>query len=340
MDQNNSPKRTTIYDLAALAGTSASAVSAVLNGNWKKRRISEALAEKVTRIAEEQGYAVNLQASLLRRDRSRIIGMILPKYDNRYFGSIAEGFEAKARQAGLFPIITCTQRDPTLEIEAAKTLLSHQVECLIACGATDPDRISELCAQAGVRSINLDLPGTLAPSVISDNYLGAHDLTCRVLARCRDELGQNEPLVFVGGRGTDHNTAERIRGFRDAHTEAGLTVKPDNILACGYAADKAAKALSELAVRTRSAPRAMFVNSTITLEGVVRWLKDNHHLAGCPARLGCFDWDPFAALLYENIEMVRQDVPQMLAALFKVIEHRQPPPGLIKVAPILEGRSK
>ena len=142
-------KRTTIYDLAELAGTSASAVSAVLNGNWKKRRISAKLAEKITKLAEEQGDAVNMQASVLRRERSKIIGMIVPKYDNRYFGSIAEGFEARAREAGLFPIVTCTQRDPALEVEAAKTLLSYQVDCLVACGATDPDRISELCALAG-----------------------------------------------------------------------------------------------------------------------------------------------------------------------------------------------
>jgi LacI family fructose operon transcriptional repressor len=39
-------KKITIYDLAELSGVSASAVSAILNGNWKKRRISAKLAEK------------------------------------------------------------------------------------------------------------------------------------------------------------------------------------------------------------------------------------------------------------------------------------------------------
>src|SRR5690606_23019792 len=101
-------RRTTIYDLAALAGASPTAVSAVLNGTWKKRRISAALAERITRIADEQGYAVNMQASALRREKSHLIGMIVPKYDNRYFGSIVERFEAMARDRGLFPIITCT----------------------------------------------------------------------------------------------------------------------------------------------------------------------------------------------------------------------------------------
>ena len=128
MNRTTLTKRTTIYDLAQLAGTSASAVSAVLNGNWKKRRISAKLAEKITKLAEEQGYALNMQASVLRRERSKIIGMLVPKYDNRYFGSIVEQFENLARERGLFPIITCTRRDPALEVEAARAILLRSNE--------------------------------------------------------------------------------------------------------------------------------------------------------------------------------------------------------------------
>ncbi|HDJ2772277.1 TPA: LacI family DNA-binding transcriptional regulator, partial [Serratia rubidaea] len=195
-------KKTTIYDLAALSGVSASAVSAILNGSWKKRRISASLAEKVTRIAEEQGYAVNRQASLLRSARSKTIGMIVPKYDNRYFGSIVEKFEEMARERGLFPVITCTRRDPELEAEAAKTMLSWQVDCMIVTGATDPDKIAEICANAGVPALNLDLPGSRAPSVISANFDGARALTRRLL----HNNPANAPLLFIGGRGSDHNT--------------------------------------------------------------------------------------------------------------------------------------
>ena len=77
--------------------------------------------------------------------------MIVPKYDNRYFGEIAEQFEAMARAKGMFPVVTCTQRDPDLEFEAAKELVGYQVECLISTGATDPDRIAAYCKAAGVQ---------------------------------------------------------------------------------------------------------------------------------------------------------------------------------------------
>lgn len=336
-NSGNSSRRPTIYDLAQIAGASPSAVSSILNGTWKKRRISAATAERVARIAAEQGYAVNLQASLLRRDRSHIIGMIVPKYDNRYFGAVAEQFEAMARARGLFPVITCTQRDPDLEFEAAREMVSYQAETLVLTGATDPDRIAEFAAAAGVRVINLDLPGSKAPSIVSDNFGAALQLSRLILTRLAQDFGAASPLWFVGGRGRDNNTLERLRGFRAAHDEAGLPVIDDRLVTPGYSPHKVAVALDA----TRPAPPfGMFVNSTIALEGVVRWLHGNGMLAR--VRLGCFDWDPFAALLPQNVGMVEQDVAGMLRRLFEAIEttpaatarievpcliHPLPPPG-------------
>ncbi len=330
-------KKTTIYDIAALAGTSPSAVSAILNGGWRKRRISAGLAEKVTRIAEEQGYARNMQASLLRRKRSRIVGMIAPKYDNRYFSSIAEGFEAMARARGLFPVVTCTRRDPALEVEAARELVSYQVEWLVATGATDPDRIADLCAAAGVKCLNLDLPGSRAPSVISDNYAGAHTLTRRIVANARRRRGAAAPLMFIGGRGTDFNTRERVRGFRAALAEEGIETDDRFVLTCGYAAEKAEAALQGFSESGLALPPGMFVNSTISLEGVMRWMKRAGLTGARAPALGCFDWDPFVALLGDGVEMMRQDVPAMLDAVFDIIDKGGSARALIEIPPLLAG---
>jgi LacI family fructose operon transcriptional repressor len=333
LNRFRSAKRTTIYDLAALSGSSASAVSAVLNGNWKKRRISQQTAEKITKLAEEHGYALNMQASVLRKERSKIIGMLVPKYDNRYFGSIAEQFEGMARERGLFPIITCTRRDPELELEAARAMLSYQVDCLIATGATDPDRIADICLAAGVPTINLDLPGSNAPSVISDNYLGAFNLTQKVLANCETDVGSKEPLLFVGGRAHDHNTRERLRGFQDAHQQAGIKLDGDLILTCGYAPDKAERAMEQFEAQRDTMPKGLFVNSTISLEGVMRWIKRSDHYNDGVPHLGCFDWDPFVAMLGDHIAMVRQDVPKMLEAVFNLYDSGDLEPAVIQIPP-------
>jgi LacI family fructose operon transcriptional repressor len=330
-------KKITIYDLAELSGVSASAVSAILNGNWKKRRISAKLAEKVTRIAEEQGYAINRQASMLRSKKSHVIGMIVPKYDNRYFGSVAESFEEMARERGLLPIITCTRRRPELEIEAVKAMLSWQVDWVVATGATNPDKITELCQQAGVPTVNLDLPGTIAPSVISDNYAGARALTDKILDNSLRRHGSLAPLTFVGGRSSDHNTLERLRGFHDAHRARGLSVPAENILAPGYSKGKVEASMQARFGAPDEHLQGFFVNSTISLEGVVRWLAQRGLTGTGQPPMGCFDWDPFVYLLGHDIDMVQQNVPVMLEAVFGIIDSGDAAKQLVEIPPLLIG---
>jgi LacI family fructose operon transcriptional repressor len=45
-----------------LSGSSASTVSAVLNGTWRKRRIKESTAELIRGLAEQHQYTANQQA--------------------------------------------------------------------------------------------------------------------------------------------------------------------------------------------------------------------------------------------------------------------------------------
>ena len=329
------PRRATIYDIARLAEVSPGAVSSVLNGTWAKRRISRMTADRVNRIAAEQGYAVNFQASMLRRERSHVIGMIVPKYDNRYFGAIAERFETMARARGLFPVITCTRRDPDLEFEAAREMVSYQAECLVVTGATDPDRIAALCHAAGVRAINLDLPGRLAPSVLSDNFDGALRLTRLLVRRTEADFGAPVPLWFVGGRVGDNNTTERLRGFHAALAEAGRSAEPSHIVTPGYSS---APVAAELGRAAPAAPLGIFANSTIAVEGVMRVVAGLPDPAG--VRMACFDWDPFAALLPQMIAMARQDVEGMLARLFALIDGEECPaaarteiPCILELAP-------
>lgn len=332
-----SSKKTTIYDLANLAGTSAGTVSAVINGKWRQRRISEKLAKRISALAEEHGFALNMQARALSREKSGIIGMIVPMYDNRYFSSIAQGFEAHARAAGYFPIVTCTRRDPELEVAAARAMLGYQVEQLICTGATDPDRIHDLCAAAGVPTFNLDLPGKKASSVISDNFAGALELTRGLIEEC----SKPDPVaVFIGGRAADHNTSERIRGFREACRTQGVTVSEDNILACGYAADKARAAYANWMSGRTGGPDILFINSTISLEGLLPQIDEASEKGILPPMIGCFDWDPFAARTSQKMLMVKQDVQSMLNVLFDLLKTPDKVVRLKQVPTIIVGRTE
>ncbi len=331
------PKRLTIYDLAKLADSSPSTVSAVLNGTWRSRRISEKLATRILSVATDADYSVNMQARALRRERSGIIGMILPLYDNRYFSSIAQIFEAEARKRGLFAIVSCTNRDPQQEQDAAQMMISHRVEKLICTGATDPDSIARMCQAQGVETINLDLPGKLAPSVISANRDGARMLTKAILDRLKNCGRPNDPIIFVGGRIEDHNTRERIAGFKEALDARGIESPENNIMPCGYSGSRAAPVLDGYLLKHKALPSAIFVNSTITLEGIARWFHDQGHNMS-EIVFGCFDWDPLAAVFNPHFLMVRQNVPIMVERLFELMEGARYTAGeVIEIQPEILG---
>ena len=59
-------------------------------------------------------------------------------------------------------------------------------------------------------------------------------------------------------------------------------------------------------------------------KGVVRWLHDQP--IPPELRFGCFDWDPFAVFLPQNVGMMQQDVGAMLSTAFQLIE--SPPEGV------------
>jgi LacI family fructose operon transcriptional repressor len=311
--------KSTIYDVAAAANTSPSTVSMVLNGTWQRYRIREETARRILETAGELGYAVNMKARALRLSRSGMAGMIIPHYRNRFFAGLAEAFEAKAREHGLCPIVVSTQRDPAIERSVVETLLSHQVEFLFITGATEPDPLDELCHAAAVPCVNVDLPGSGAASVVSDNRAGARELADLLLARMEETGHDPSDLVFIGGIEQDFATRERIEGFRDAYTARGLDVPPEAIRPCGYAPTAAREAATTLHGRRGRLPGGLFVNSITAFEGMVQFLRT---LDGAEIEnlvLGCFDWDPFAASLPFPVAMVRQDVTAMIDAAFAQI---------------------
>lgn len=318
-------RKSTIYDLALLAGVSASTVSAVLSGNWRQRRIAEATALKVQRIAAAHKYSVNRQASGLRKSRSGLIGMIIPMHDNRFFSGMSQVFERLARERHWYPIVVSTLRDPALELETVRTLISYRIEHLVVAGATDPDSVSRVCTSHGVAHVNVDLPGTKATSVISDNYWGAQQLTQALIDRSKPmRTRSRSKAYFVGGIATDHATRRRMDGFADVITARFGGIDAQQIDACGYEGELAENAVRSLHRRLGGLPRALFINSTIALEGVVRFLKTlpPESLECCA--FGCYDWDPFANVLSFPLLMVRQNVEGLLGEAFRIIDSGAP----------------
>jgi LacI family fructose operon transcriptional repressor len=328
-------KKTTIYDLSRLSGASPSTVSAVLNGTWRQRRIKEATAEFIAKLAEEHQYSANRQARGLRNSLSGLIGLLLPIYDFHHFSSIAQAFELRARRRGLCPIVVSTHRDPAEERASAEHLISYSIDALFVCGAADPDGVHAVCKAAGVRHINLDLPGTLAPSVVSDNYGGARVLTEALIdVFPADAPLSADELLLLGGR-EDEATRARIRGFHDVRTARFGAASTGGVDLIGYSARHAKLAFERHYQARGRLPRAVFINSAINFEGFLRFLTDHRSDDFSGQVIGCFDYVPFASFLTFPVIMIRQDAERMVAMAFDLLDEPPAAPQVFVIPPLL-----
>lgn len=85
--------RVSIKQLAEILKISPSTVSFVLNGRAEEMRISEELAKKVKRKAEELNYTPNMNARSLRTHRTKTIGLIVADISNPFFSKLARYVE-------------------------------------------------------------------------------------------------------------------------------------------------------------------------------------------------------------------------------------------------------
>ncbi|CAB3808685.1 HTH-type transcriptional repressor PurR [Paraburkholderia ultramafica] len=326
----------TIHDIARISGASASTVSAALSENWRKRRIGEATAAKIRKIAAENGYTPNLQARGLRSARSGLIGLILPFHDNRFFSSLSQAFEAEARQRGWCPVIASTLRDPAEEVRIVETLISYAVDYLFIAGATNPDALGELCRAAKLSHLYVDLPGKDAPSVVSNNYHGARTLTERILAGMpRDmDCARSRPY-FIGGLPTDYASAQRMRAFGETLEAAGIPFEECQIIPSGYSPGGASREIAILCERLGGLPAGLFVNSIRPFEGVVSHLLNLPPESFADSVIGCYDYDPFASFLQFPVHMMRQNSNELIASAFKLVDAGTQDSILIQVEPEL-----
>jgi len=314
-------KKATIYDLSALCGASASTISAVLNGSWRARRIKESTARKIQQLAAEQGYQVNLQARGLRSARSGLVGLLLPVHDNRYFSSMAQYFQAQVRARGQCPLVVSGGRNHNEERQLVQRLIAHAIDGLLIVGSTNPDALHEICENAGVPHINIDLPGSKTASVISDNYQGAYLLTHAIIKQAQQTAPVLANEVYLFGGHDDHASQERIQGFMAAKND--LLGEIDNVqcvCSIGYSSAMTEQAFSAFYKQNGQLPRAFFVNSSINLEGLLRFLAQHPAPLFTNLVVGCYDYDPFASFLPFPLFMIRQDSAAMIARGLELLD--------------------
>ena len=134
----------TIHDIAKELGISPSTVSRALNNN---RSISEKTRDLVRQKAMSMGYQRNIMASNLRTQKSKTIGLLIPRIDRQFFSTVIAGIEERAYKLGYNVIICQTKDRYDREVKLTQSFFLNRVAgviCSVALETEQPDHFNQL----------------------------------------------------------------------------------------------------------------------------------------------------------------------------------------------------
>ncbi|MDG5800759.1 LacI family DNA-binding transcriptional regulator [Marinilabiliaceae bacterium ANBcel2] len=211
----------TINDIARELNVAPSTVSRALNNS---PRISEATKERIREKAMEIGYDLNMVASSLSRQRTNIIGVIIPFINNHFFSLVVSGIEDLAVKSGFRIIIAQTYDSVVKEEEALKMFSSARVDGIIACLSVETRDISHFkrIKKVGIPIVLFDRVSfdIDCPKVLVDNYDGAFQAVSHLIK------GGCERIAYLGGPSNCRIFDERAKGYKDAVKKNGLQLLP------------------------------------------------------------------------------------------------------------------
>jgi LacI family transcriptional regulator len=251
----------TIDDVAAAAGVSRSTVSRAL-GSYGQ--VSPDARQKIIDAAEKLNYRVNMVARSTRTGRTGALGLIIADVGNRFFSRVTRGFSDTARDAGFQVIIANTDEDIEEELKAIKLLQEGRVDGIALAPAQSgtPDQLlSARAAHVPMVTIDRRISDPGIDTVLLNSRAAAKEAVSHLV-----EAGHRRIAVATGltalfdpspGGGAASPGSERIAGYADALTEAGLPINRDYILRQGRNLQDMSDAVSELLQRP-TPPTAIF----------------------------------------------------------------------------------
>jgi LacI family transcriptional regulator len=213
----------TLFDVAREARVGTSTVSRVINGG---ARVSPDTLERVRAVIRKLGYHPNKAAQILKGERTKTIGLVVPNVANPFFAICVEAAQEILRSHGFLLIVTCSNDDPRIELEDFNTLVQRQVEgILLVPAATSNKELVQVLSRTSIPVVSFDRPihDSSVPSVVSTNYKGSKEATRHLISHgCKQ-------IVCLAMKGDEslYTSKERIRGYRIAMQEAHLMPKID-----------------------------------------------------------------------------------------------------------------
>lgn len=293
-------KKSTIKDIAAVLGLTPSAVSKALNDH---PRISDKTKIAVKQVAQELDYQPNSLSSALRKGKSNLVGVIIPRVNSHFFSSVVENIEKALNLNGYNIIMTQSNELYTKECQEIDTLLRIQVDGIIASMAnetTDLEYYKKIKSK-GVELVLFDR----GEEELNVDYIGIDDYKSSHLV-IEHLVSQNcKRIAHIAGFKHIRIYKERIRGYKDALEKSGLAVQENWIIESNLRLEDGRRIMQQL-LDSPEKPDAVYVAGDIAALGALQVLLENNIKVPEEMALIGFSDEPFTSLTQPSISTVNQ----------------------------------
>ncbi|MFV0540919.1 MAG: LacI family DNA-binding transcriptional regulator [Aestuariibaculum sp.] len=296
----NKQKKPTIKDIANVLNISPAAVSKALNND---SRISDKTKKAVKQIAKNLNYQPNHLASALRKGKSNLIGVIVPKTNSHFFSSVLQSMEEVLNNEGYNIIITHSNESYKKECNNIDTLLFTQVDGIIASMANETVNLEyyEKIKSKGIPLILFDR----GENNLNVDYIGINDYQSSILIVEHLIKQGCKRIAHIGGYKHTRIFNNRIRGYVDAIKKHGLAFENDWLIESSLTIEDGRTKMKQL-LDLPNRPDAVYLASDYAALGALQVLEETGLKVPNDIALVGFGNEPFTNMVSPGISSIDQ----------------------------------
>ena len=221
--------KATIKDIAKATHLSTATVSRVLSR--KEGTYREETARKVLAAAEKLGYRRNIAAADLASNNLKTIAVILNNTQTNFWQGILDGIQKAAiRNQRQFIIFYAGNNNPAMLTQALNNALERQIAgILLVATKMNPEQMAMLHrANIPYRFVSIYDSDQPDRTFVSSNNISIGRLACQYL------IEQGHKKIAFAGLDRSATGRERLLGYQQAMTKAGLPIDPSWIIYGDY----------------------------------------------------------------------------------------------------------
>lgn len=308
MTGSRAPRRTTILQVAELAGVSIKTVSRVTNG---EAHVSPEVRQRVSAAIEKLGYQPMQSARALSGRRSGLLALVYDNPSPSYLVRVQFAARRCCEEHGLRLLFhPCDHRDAQLPAMLTRLAADLHLEGVLLVPPVSVDKaVIRALAEMQV-PVSLLAPAEVTPgasAVFLDDAGAARTLTRHLLEAGHQRIG------FVCGHAEHESTRARLDGYREELQKAGIA-RDESLVVYGDLSFASGRSAGAALLDRQIRPTAIMAGNDDMAAGVMatahdRRLRIPQELAVCG-----FDDTPLASMLWPPLTTMRQPIAEMAYA--------------------------